>query len=112
MISTHNTSNLRDFAIVLPITFLLTVLGLFFAWQQAEAPDLIRRTLVFVLIPPMAVLAALIKATSSDHNLSASAYRLVLVLGSVGQVLYYYAIFIFIRNHAVKILGRVRTKDH
>jgi preprotein translocase subunit SecG len=100
---------LRQVAIVLPIAFVLTFLGLTYSWQQVEAPDSMNSILSVVLLLPIAGLSIFFRKISSDGHLSALTYRIVLVVGALGQFLYYYAVIAVIRWSALRLKTTFRA---
>lgn len=83
-------------ALTLPIAFVATFYGFLNYWQAIEAPDSKNRVLTIILLLPVAALSTFFRAVSPNSHLSVLTYRLVLILGTIGQFLYYYGILALI----------------
>ena len=110
MISSQKRRALRDAVIALIVAAILTFYGLLNFWQGIEAPNTRSHVLAFVLLLPIAALSTLFRSISSDGHLSQFSYRLVLVIGSVGQFLYYY-LFVLALDRVALVVFRSRTEQ-
>lgn len=104
MVLQNRAKLVRRFALALLVGFVFTFYGLLCSWQSVEAPDRWNHTIAIVLLLPIAALSTFFRKLSSDGHLSALTYRLVLVLGTIAQFLYYYALIAVIRWVFLKII--------
>jgi hypothetical protein len=93
------------------VTAVLTLLGIAYSSIQVEAPTATRAVLSVVLLLPIAALSELFRSLSPDGHLTTFTYRLSLTLGLLGQVLYYYAVFLVLEWSATKLIGAFRRSD-
>jgi len=99
---------LRRVAVTVPIASLLTLYGFINYWQAIEAPDSRNRVLTVVLLLPIAALSTFFRAVSPNGHLSFLTYRIVLILGLIGQFFYYSAVLALLRWPLTKIMGQLR----
>jgi len=84
-------------ALLLAVAAVLTLTGWYFSWTQVHLRDWKGDVGIALLLPYAAVNRAFQWFTHSEQ-LSVSMYHLAFLLGSVGQVLYYYALYILMRR--------------
>lgn len=102
---------MRRAAITLVLAAILTFYGLLNFWQGIEAPDARNHILAIALLLPIAGLSTLFRAISADGHLSQLSYRLVLVVGSAGQFLYYYLFALLLESLATPVIQRRRQQN-
>jgi len=86
-------------AFFLSATVILTVTGWVFSWSQVHSRDWKGEAGIVLLLPYAAVNRVFFWFFHSEQ-LSPSMYHLAFLLGSLGQILYYYAIFALVRYMA------------
>lgn len=102
---------MRRTAIALIVAAILTFYGLLNYWQGIEAPDARNHVLAITLLLPIAGLSTLFRAISADGHLSPQSYRLVLVIGSAGQFLYYYLFVLILERLATVMIESRRQQE-
>lgn len=105
MISPQKRRAVRGAVIAFIVAAILTFYGLFNFWQGIEAPNTRNHVLAIALLLPIAGLSTLFRTISADGHLSQLSYRLVLVIGSVGQFLYYY-LFVLVLDRVATVAFR------
>lgn len=108
MPSSPNTlKSLAKAVLFLAISAFLTLVGWYFSWSQVHSRDW-KGTAAIVLLLPYLLVNRAIHWFSGAEPLSVPVYRLSFVLGSAGQLLYYFGIFALIRRLA-SVLRRPRA---
>ena len=100
----------RRAAIALTLAVILTSYGFLNFWQGIEAPNARNHVLTIALLLPIAGMSTLFRAISTDGHLSPLSYRLVLVIGSAGQLLYYY-LFVLILERLVTVVVKPQRQQ-
>jgi len=90
------------------VTLLLTVVGWLFSLSQIHSRDWKGEVSILLLLPYAGVNRVFWWASHSEQ-LSPSMYHLAFVLGSLGQLLYYFAIFALVKYLAKALRHRARS---
>ena len=77
-------------------TLLLTFLGFYFSWRQVHSPDW-TRFLAIALLLPYAATRVVFHWFAGPQALSTPVYYASFLIGTLLQLLYYYAIFRLLR---------------
>src|SRR5437870_118585 len=84
-------------SLFLLLSLFLTATGFYFSWSQVHSPDWTRGVAVLLLLPYAAV-NLVFHWFTGPQPLSTPVYQVSFVLGTVLQLLYYYATFRLLRR--------------
>lgn len=94
----------------LSATVVLTLTGWFLSWSQIHSPNWKGEVGIVLLLPYAAVNRVFFWFFHSEQ-LSPSMYHLAFLLGSLGQMLYYYTIFALVR-YVAEMVRRHPRETH
>jgi hypothetical protein len=93
----RNVRRIAGTVLFLILSALLTFMGFYFSWRQIHSPDW-TRWVALALLFPFACVNKIFHWFAGPEALSTPLYHAAFVLGSITQLLYYFAIFTLLKR--------------